>query len=170
MEYKTGQRFTAKIQGTPVEGKIYVVEQDDVYLCQNKMKGVVAPDRLGYNYSWCCNPSNLPSFITDLELLPDTDEPVKGDLVEVSDDNTDWTAKPRIYTGYQEEDGHYLTDLGGSYASWKHIRKAPSPEQARREEAEKEAREFCLSRGHDTVPAILEALTEYIYKLKTEGK
>lgn len=46
-----GVRFTAKIKGTPVSGKIRV-ENEKVYLCQNKMDGALCADRLGYEYSW----------------------------------------------------------------------------------------------------------------------
>ncbi len=51
--FKHGQRFKATIDGTPVEGKVSIDKDGDVFLCQNKKDGADAHDKLGYKYSWC---------------------------------------------------------------------------------------------------------------------
>lgn len=191
-QLKQGARFRCKIEGTPIEGKIQF-DHDSWYLCQNKIPGSPCNDKLGYKYSWLIDngtPEDLKRYdVTDLELLPDNDEPVikmaeswnkvlsemndepvMGDLVEVSDDGVDWSNN-HIYTGYKSSIG-YVTDKNNSCASWKHIRKA-DPEKKLREEAERKAKikatEFLKDKGYDySVPAILEPLTEYI--LNNEGK
>lgn len=60
-QFKTGQKFTCRIEGESVEGKIYVnyeSEVDDdaydtgVFLCQNDFDGSSPPDTLGYDNAW----------------------------------------------------------------------------------------------------------------------
>lgn len=46
-----GLRFSAKIKGSDVEGKI-TVEDGDVYLCQNEFDGLDCTNKSGYKYSW----------------------------------------------------------------------------------------------------------------------
>lgn len=46
-----GLRFSAKIKGSYVEGKI-TVEDGEVYLCQNKFDGLDCTNKRGYKYSW----------------------------------------------------------------------------------------------------------------------
>lgn len=63
--------FTARIKGTKTHGKIRV-ENDIVYLCQNKISGANAKNKLGYKYSWYVNQgteeSLLANNVTDFHL------------------------------------------------------------------------------------------------------
>lgn len=59
---KTGDKFKAEIKGIPVEGKIYVVGKERIYLCQDKMVGSESPDLLGYSHSWVCHPNKLSYY------------------------------------------------------------------------------------------------------------
>ena len=70
-----GRRFRCKIEGTPVEGKIRV-ENDCVYLCQDKKSGTDCTDKLGYKYSWIVHTGSerdlTLNHVTDFQLLPMT--------------------------------------------------------------------------------------------------
>lgn len=72
-----GVRFTAKIHGTPVRGKIRV-EDGNAYLCQNGRDGDACENKLGYDYSWRVkdgSPERLGiNGVTDLELLSSASE------------------------------------------------------------------------------------------------
>ena len=55
---KKGTWFSAKINDTPVIGKINIVKEGGIkyiYLCQNKFDGADCSDKLGFAYSWICN-------------------------------------------------------------------------------------------------------------------
>lgn len=139
-KYVTGQRFKAKIQGVEVEGRIYVVEQDEIYLCQNIVRGVDdSPENFGYKHSWICSPK-LGIDVTGLILLPDT-EPQKGEY-EGSDDGENWYKITDEYTGIEYKGFHivFVENLN-IFVAWKHIRLA-KPIPTERELAEKKAREF----------------------------
>lgn len=69
-----GRRFTCKISGTFVEGKIQV-ENNLVFLCQNIISGCHCKDTLGYYYSWVATLTKdgqlySESSVTEFELLP----------------------------------------------------------------------------------------------------
>ena len=70
----SGQRFRAKINGTPCEGRIKV-EDREVYLCQDKEDGIDCRDKLGYKYSWKISDRGTvcldsPLFqVTDFQLV-----------------------------------------------------------------------------------------------------
>lgn len=76
-----GRRFRCKIQRMPVEGKIRV-ENGNVYLCQNKMNGLEARDKYGYQCSWHISSGSkaaLASFcIDDFVLLPYTPDEIES--------------------------------------------------------------------------------------------
>ena len=62
------------------KGKICIDKLGDVYLCQNKVKGIRTEDTLGFDYSWIAQESNeslwsTPSVksITILDPLPSID-------------------------------------------------------------------------------------------------
>lgn len=48
---KSGDRFTAKIEGVKCEGKIHI-GKNAIYLCQNMKDGDNSPNKQGYPYSW----------------------------------------------------------------------------------------------------------------------
>ena len=71
-----GRRFTCRINGTFVEGKIQV-EDDAAFLCQNVINGSRCKDTLGYYYSWIITLTKdgqlySESSITEFELLPES--------------------------------------------------------------------------------------------------
>jgi hypothetical protein len=107
-----GVEFRAKIVGNDCEGKISI-DGKNIYLCQDKVAGDSAPDKLGYTYSWFVGRNSLDieyNVVTDLYLYLDTEEqPIKkeqppknelnvGEYVEVRDDDTDGWAKRRYFT------------------------------------------------------------------------
>ncbi len=47
-----GKTYKASIKGNPVEGHISVNPCGVIYLCQNVIRGSLANDLLGYEYSW----------------------------------------------------------------------------------------------------------------------
>ena len=62
------------------KGKICIDKFGDVYLCQNKVKGIRTEDTLGFDYSWIAQESNESSWstpsvksITILDPLPSID-------------------------------------------------------------------------------------------------
>jgi len=70
---KTGMYFTAKIQGTPVSGAVYVSDGSIIYLCQNKKRGSIAPNRLSYTNSWSMLKDGYDKYgnesdVTDLDF------------------------------------------------------------------------------------------------------
>lgn len=104
--------FRAKIVGDDCEGKISI-DGKNIYLCQDKVAGDSAPDKLGYTYSWFVGTNSVDieyNLVTDLYLYLDTEEqPVKkeqpqknelnvGEYVEVRDDDTDGWDKRRYFT------------------------------------------------------------------------
>lgn len=46
-----GRKFRCEIHAIVVEGRIFVGKRC-IYLCQNVLNGVDAPDKLGYKFSW----------------------------------------------------------------------------------------------------------------------
>lgn len=72
-DYKTGDKFTAEIMGEKVEGKVYIVEDFGIFLCQNSFSGMHSPDLLGYNGSWVITEDEfkygrIPN-VTDLKVF-----------------------------------------------------------------------------------------------------
>lgn len=63
----TGSTFTAIIQDVRTSGRIYKNkdEYNRIYLCQNKLNGADAPDKLGYEYSWSINGGSLGDLIKE---------------------------------------------------------------------------------------------------------
>lgn len=51
MKVNVGDIFTATISDIPVEGKIQI-ENNIVYLCQDRRSGDSCDNKLGYKYSW----------------------------------------------------------------------------------------------------------------------
>lgn len=51
MNVKSGDKYTATIDGTDVEGKIQI-ESGIIYLCQNELDGHECEHKLGYTFSW----------------------------------------------------------------------------------------------------------------------
>lgn len=76
-----GRRFRCKIQGTPIEGRIRV-EYGDVYLCQNKMDGLEARNKYGYQYSWNVSSGLDESLacdhVSDFVLIPSTPDEIES--------------------------------------------------------------------------------------------
>lgn len=50
-DFKSGESFTANIDGRIVSGKIQI-HNNKLYLCQNEKSGASTSDRLGFKYSW----------------------------------------------------------------------------------------------------------------------
>ena len=190
-KYVTGQRFKAKINGTPVEGKIYVDEKRElIYLLQNEVKGnnqKFISDLMGYKDGWCINHGDEKELeydsirVTDLELLPDPTEPVKGDI---TDRWIEFTGKPQeapnVDMWLLSKEGEVRFSPQGEFVEigyHTHYMIAqkplpppiPSPEQSARQEAEKKADEFIHWYNNNTDPVYRSrkgALTEYILKEK----
>lgn len=55
---KTGDLFRAIIAEKRTRGKIFVISDSEVYLCQNKTNGFSCEHKLGYKYSWLFKPKN----------------------------------------------------------------------------------------------------------------
>lgn len=118
---------------------------------------------------------NLDMFFTyfyeqEAELLPDPAEPVKGSLVQWSDNGKFWHELPRIYTGAKTQEGNFITEGVGAnvmplWAS-KHIRLATSPEKLAREQAETKAKDWLESSKFISSYSSIQVLTEYILKEK----
>ena len=53
-EIGVGGACTCIIDGIKIEDAKLQFEDDDWYICQNKINGVNCSDKLGYNYSWRC--------------------------------------------------------------------------------------------------------------------
>lgn len=66
-----GTKFTAKISGTEVKGKIQL-EKGTYYLCQNVMDGSICRDKLGLKYSWYVGKGETSELrhnhVTDLKI------------------------------------------------------------------------------------------------------
>ena len=75
-----GRKFSAKIEGTYVEGLIRV-EDGRAYLCQNKVNGCNCDDKVGYRFSWQVWDGSIDSLnetgVTDLHLYPMTAEQIE---------------------------------------------------------------------------------------------
>lgn len=71
-----GQRFLARIERIPCEGKISV-QDGRVYLCQNKTDGTCCKEKFEYKYSWVVgngSESGLSSHdVTDFKLISSSD-------------------------------------------------------------------------------------------------
>ena len=173
-KYVTGQRFKAKIQGAHIKGTIHSTE-----------------NRLNQWHLKCSDgtlwsigdgtPKMLEIYnITDLELLPDPAEPVKGDI-KLGERYThqDIYSGREIFkvVGIREHDVELEGDYsGGTHSvcqrSWMPIKglnvlPTPSPEQSARQEAEKKADEFIHWYDNNTDPVYRSrkgAVTEYILK------
>ena len=74
-----GKRFRAKIDGVVCEGQISVCGRY-LYLCQNLVDGMPAPDRLGFGCSWSVFVSQndrsvedalIDTSVLDFEFLDD---------------------------------------------------------------------------------------------------
>jgi hypothetical protein len=52
-EFKHGQWFKAKVDGNECIGRVSISESGNVYLCQDVADGADAPNKLGFQYSWC---------------------------------------------------------------------------------------------------------------------
>lgn len=61
LNIKTGDKFTANIEGKYCEGLI-TIQGDRIYLCQNSHQGSIADNLNGYRYSWAIR--NSPDFVT----------------------------------------------------------------------------------------------------------
>lgn len=75
-----GRKFSAKIEGTYVEGLIRV-EDGRAYLCQNKVDGYNCDDKLGYRFSWQVWDGSIDGLnetgVTDLHLFSMTAEQIE---------------------------------------------------------------------------------------------
>lgn len=56
-DFKSGESFTANIDGRIVSGKIQI-HNNKLYLCQNEKSGASTSDRLGFKYSWIASHEN----------------------------------------------------------------------------------------------------------------
>lgn len=83
-----GMKFRAKIKGEEVTG-IIRVENDIVYLCQNKQDGAWCKDRGGFRFSWKVGTGNKQDLknndVTDFYLLQDN----SLDLIDAGDEFKD---------------------------------------------------------------------------------
>jgi hypothetical protein len=72
-EFKQGQWFRAEIDGTKCIGRICISESDSIYLCQDVADGADAPNKLGFQYSWCVSNGSAKNLkendIENLKLL-----------------------------------------------------------------------------------------------------
>lgn len=76
-----GRKFTAKIQGVDVTGRIRV-EDGSVYLCQDVKDGEDCADKLGYNFIWKVGDGSAEILafnnFTDFRLHPITAKEIKA--------------------------------------------------------------------------------------------
>ncbi len=76
-----GRRFAAKIAGTQTRGRIRVIG-DEVFLCQDDVRGCSYGDRFSYKYSWAVydgSPSKLSyCSVTDFKLIAMTAEGIEA--------------------------------------------------------------------------------------------
>lgn len=79
-----GKRFTAEIQGIPVEGRICYSDyfsKKYIFLCQNTKDGLRPDgnDMLGYKYGWMLEDFNdlKRNNVTNLKILPMTKEEIE---------------------------------------------------------------------------------------------
>ena len=73
-DYKHGQWFRANINDKDCVGRVSISKKDGkIYLCQNERDGSVAPDKLGFDYSWVIDNGTSPRLkmhdVEDLVLL-----------------------------------------------------------------------------------------------------
>ena len=91
-----GRLFSAKINGDKVTGRIRV-ENERVYLCQNKRDGMPCKNRLGYKYSWGVDDGSEEKLarnnVSCFKLTPSTAEEIEqykdwqvGDVLELLDE------------------------------------------------------------------------------------
>ncbi len=70
--WKTGDKFIAKIRDVEVEGKIYITGAH-IFLCQNTFRGMPSPDKLGYDGSWIIHISDVKydkvPYLTNLKVF-----------------------------------------------------------------------------------------------------
>jgi hypothetical protein len=78
---KAGDWFSAKIDGTPVKGRVQK-ENGEFFLCQNSFDGNNCDDKQGFKYSWTIRDGlNLKSLcVTDFKVL--AKKPRASDLKE----------------------------------------------------------------------------------------
>lgn len=90
-----GKSVTCKIIGIVIEDGKIAVENDRVYICQNKMYYPFTKDRPGYKYSWLCSKSgNRLEHRDDVEELklknPNEMPAIEAGMVI----ETEWVALP----------------------------------------------------------------------------
>jgi hypothetical protein len=75
-----GRKFKANIEGDECRGVI-TVEDDEVYICQDKLNGSDCKDKKGFKFSWGVNKGSKGDFdiysITDFELIEEQKTIVK---------------------------------------------------------------------------------------------
>lgn len=92
-----GRFFSAKISDDKVTGRIRV-EDEHVYLCQDKRDGAYCKDRFGYKYSWFVEDGSEKSLagnnVSCFKLTPSTAEEIEkykdwqvGDVLELLDEH-----------------------------------------------------------------------------------
>lgn len=92
-----GRFFSAKIYEDEVIGRIRV-ENEQVYLCQNKRDGKDCENKMGYKYSWRVGSGEKEEltneYVYDFKLTPLTSEYIEkykdwqvGDVVELLDEH-----------------------------------------------------------------------------------
>lgn len=92
-----GLNFKANIDGTPCEGRIQV-EDETVYLCQDKIVGLACKDKMGFRYSWRINEGTPEAMeancidVKNFEIIPRDPETYLDWQVEdmVHLENRDW--------------------------------------------------------------------------------
>ena len=78
---KSGDRFTAEIQGVKCEGKINK-EKKKIYLCQNEKSGDLCSKRFGYKFSWTILDGSSDQLklwnidVTNLKIISQTKKPM----------------------------------------------------------------------------------------------
>lgn len=87
-----GKAFIAEIAEETTYGHIQVENDEEVYLCQDKVCGVPCKDKLGHKHSWCVDdgsPKNLLSnSVVNFKLVEETSNDsntVEVTLQEVAD-------------------------------------------------------------------------------------
>jgi len=89
MKFKHNQRVTCEIKGEKItDAKISIDKNGRYFICQNKIEGSDAEDKLGYKHSWWLDRDFTSSFVTNLKpALKDWDSLQEGD--EIKDDSGD---------------------------------------------------------------------------------
>ena len=86
IKFKTsdhGRPFKATIYGVEVTGKISI-DDDRVYLCQDKYDGATTQEKFGYKYSWVWSNTNLEAEISSFSFIDEKVFTTKEQILEAA--------------------------------------------------------------------------------------